>query len=220
MTKPTEPAKTSRRGFYAAGLAGVAAAVAALYVIGGQNGNIAGGESCSAALVSAQAAAPHAKGEVAAFLPASQPLDLSGLTFKGPDDQPVTIADFSGRTVLMNLWATWCAPCRKEMPALDELEAELGNAGFEVVAVNLDRGGPEKPKAFLDEIGVGHLAYYHDASNTLLKDLRKVARATGLPTTILISPDGCEVGTMYGPAEWASGEAKTLINSAIQRPET
>jgi thiol-disulfide isomerase/thioredoxin len=219
MTKPTEPAKTSRRSYYAAGLAGVVAAVAALYVINGQNGNNAGNESCSAALVSAEAAAPHAKGDVAAFLPASQPLDLSGLTFQGPDDQPVTMASFKDRTVLLNLWATWCAPCRKEMPALDELQADLGNESFEVVAVNLDRGGPEKPKAFLSDIGVGHLAYYSDASNGLLKDLRKVARATGLPTTILISPDGCEVGTMYGPAEWASGEAKALINAAMGKPE-
>ncbi|WP_428521677.1 thiol:disulfide interchange protein TlpA [Roseibium sp.] len=219
MTKPTEPAKSSNRKLYAAGLAGAVAAVAALYVINGQNGNIGGGESCSAALVSAEAVAPHAKGEVAAFLPASQPLDLSNLTFLSPDDQPITMADFEGRTVLLNLWATWCAPCRKEMPALDELQAELGNADFEVVAVNLDRGGPEKPKAFLEEIGVGNLAYYHDAKNGLLKDLRKVARATGLPTTILISPDGCEVGTMYGPAEWASGEAKALINASMTKPE-
>ena len=214
MTKPTDPARTSRRGLYAAGFAGAVAALAALYVIGGQNGNIAGGESCSLALASAEAASPYATGEVAAFLPASAPLDLSGLTFKGPDDQPVTLAEFKDRTILVNLWATWCAPCRKEMPALDELQADLGDDSFEVVAVNLDRGGPEKPKAFLEEIGVGHLAYYHDSSNKLLQDLRKVARATGLPTTILVSPDGCEVGTMYGPAEWASGEAKSLIQAS------
>ncbi|MEP3045368.1 MAG: TlpA disulfide reductase family protein [Roseibium sp.] len=219
MTKPTEPAKSSKRGIIAAGLAGAVAAVAALYVIAGPNGNIASGESCSAALASAQLAAPHAKGEVAAFLPASQPLDLKNLTFNGPDDQTVTMADFEGRTVLLNLWATWCAPCRKEMPALDELQADLGNETFEVVAVSLDRGGPDKPKDFLNEIGVSHLTFYQDSSNGLLKDLRKVARATGLPTTILISSDGCEVGTMYGPAEWASGEAKALIRATMGRPE-
>jgi len=216
MTKPTEPAKASRRGLFAAGLAGAVAAVAALYVIVGPNGNIAGAQSCTAALASAEAAKPFAKGEVAAFIPANQPLDLQNLTFLGDDGAPVTIADFKDRTILLNLWATWCAPCRKEMPALDELQADLGGDDFEVVAVSLDRGGPDKPKAFLEEIGVGNLAYFQDGTNKLLMDLRKVARATGLPTTILIGPQGCEIGTMYGPAEWASGEAKTLIKSAMR----
>jgi thiol-disulfide isomerase/thioredoxin len=216
MTKPTEPAKASRRGLAAAGLAGAVAAVAALYVIVGPNGNIAGSQSCTAALAAADAAGPHATGEVAAFLPASQPLDLQALSFLGKDGAPMTLADFGGRTVLLNLWATWCAPCRKEMPALDQLQTDLGGDDFEVVAVNLDRGGPDKPEAFLAEIGVSNLAFYQDSSNRLLKDLRKVARATGLPTTILIGPEGCEVGTMYGPAEWASGEAKTLISSAMK----
>lgn len=216
MTKPTEPAKASRRGIVAAGLAGAVAAVAALYVIVGPNGNIAGAQSCSAALASAAATKPFAKGEVAAFLPASQPLDLQNLTFLDSDGNPRTMADFKDKTVLLNLWATWCAPCRKEMPALDELQADMGGDDFEVVAVSLDRGGPDKPKAFLEEIGVGNLAFYQDSTNKLLNDLRKVARATGLPTTILIAPEGCEVGTMYGPAEWASGEAKALIESSMR----
>lgn len=214
MNKPTEPAKSSRRGLVAAGLAGAVAALAALYVIAGPDGNIASAQSCSAALSAAASAKPFAKGEVAAFLPASQPLDLINLTFQGPEGAPMSMADFKDKTVLLNLWATWCAPCRKEMPALDQLQADLGDPTFEVVAVNLDRGGPDKPKAFLDEIGVSNLTYYQDSSNGLLKALRRVSRATGLPTTILIDPDGCEVGTMYGPAEWASGEAKALIQSA------
>jgi thiol-disulfide isomerase/thioredoxin len=149
MTKPTEPAKAPRRGLVAAGLAGAVAAVAALYVIVGPNGNIGGSQSCSAALAAAKAAAPHATGEVAAFLPAQQPLGPQDLAFLDDDGRKVTLADFRDRTVLVNLWATWCAPCRKEMPALDELQAEMGSETFEVVAVNLDRGGPEKPKAFL-----------------------------------------------------------------------
>ncbi|TYC52595.1 TlpA family protein disulfide reductase [Rhodobacterales bacterium] len=214
MTKPTEPAKRSRGGVYAAGVAGALAAVAALYVIAGPDGNIASAKSCSRTLEAASAVKPHAKGEVAAFIPASQPLDLDALVFKGPDGETVQMSDFGGKTVLLNLWATWCAPCRKEMPALDALEADMGGEDFEVVAVNLDRGGPEKPVAFLDEIGVTHLDLYQDSSNDVLKELRKVARATGLPTTILVSPEGCEVGTMYGPAEWASGEAKDLILAA------
>lgn len=219
MNEPTEPAKRPRRGIFAAGLAGAVAAVAALYVIAGPDGNIAGAHSCTAALNSAAAAKPFAKGDVAAFLPASVPLNLENLNFKGPNDEQVTMVDFKDKTVLLNLWATWCAPCRAEMPALDELQADLGSDKFEVVAVSLDRGGPGKPKDFLEEIGVSHLTFYQDSSNGLLKDLRKVARATGLPTTILIGPEGCEIGTMYGPAEWASGEAKALIQSAMGKPE-
>ncbi|WP_305986676.1 TlpA disulfide reductase family protein [Roseibium sp. MMSF_3544] len=214
MNKPTEPSKSSRRGLIAAGLAGAVAAVAALYVIAGPNGNIASAQSCSAALTAAASAKPFAKGEVAAFIPASQPLDLTELSFKGPDGEPITLADFKDKTVLLNLWATWCAPCRKEMPALDQLQADLGDQSFEVVAVSLDRGGPGKPKDFLEEINVTNLTFYQDSSNDLLQDLRKVSRATGLPTTILLDPEGCEIGTMYGPAEWASGEAKKLIQSA------
>ncbi len=215
MTNLEEPAKRSRRGLFAAGIAGAVAAVAALYVIAGPDGNITSAQSCSIALEAAEAAQPFATGEVAAFLPAKQPLDLTALTFQGPNGQPVTMADFKDRTVLLNLWATWCAPCRKEMPALNDLEVALGSDEFEVVAVSLDRGGPAKPKGFLDEIGVDRLTFYQDSSNGLLKDLRQVARATGLPTTILIGPEGCEIGTMYGPAEWASGEAKALINSVM-----
>ena len=220
MNEPTEPAKHPRRGIFAAGLAGAVAAVAALYVIAGPDGNMTGAHSCSAALASASASKPFAKGDVAAFLPASAPLNMEQLTFKGPDDAPVTMADFKDKTVLLNLWATWCAPCRAEMPALDELQADMGSDDFEVVAVSLDRGGPGKPKDFLQEIGVSHLTFYQDSSNGLLKDLRKMARATGLPTTILIGPEGCEIGTMYGPAEWASGEAKALIKSAMGKPAT
>ncbi len=215
MTKPPESGQRPKRRLFAVALAGAAAALAAVYVIAGQNGNLVGAQSCQLELASAKAAKPFAKGEVAAFLPAQKPLDLSELTFKGADGGPVSMSDFKDRTVLLNLWATWCAPCRKEMPALDQLQADMGNDTFEVVAVNLDRGGPEKPKAFLDDIGVNRLGFYSDKSNKLLNDLRKKARATGLPTTILVGPSGCEIGTMYGPAEWASGEAKALITAAL-----
>ncbi|MTI44033.1 thiol-disulfide isomerase/thioredoxin [Roseibium hamelinense] len=215
MTKPTDSGPSSRRGVFAAGLAGAVAALAAVYVIAGPNGNTANGESCKIALQAAAAAKPFATGEVAAFLPAQKPLGLSEIAFLGPHDELLKMSDFAGKTVLLNLWATWCAPCRKEMPALDKLQADLGSEEFEVVAVNLDRGGPEKPKAFLQEIGVSRLGYYHDSSNRLLQDLRAKARATGLPTTILIGPEGCEIGTMYGPAEWADSDAVNLIRAAM-----
>ncbi|ADZ68562.1 thiol:disulfide interchange protein TlpA [Polymorphum gilvum] len=214
MTTPTNGSARSRRPLLAVGLVAVVAAVAGVYVIGGRDGNTGGGKSCAAALAAAAAVKPFATGEVAAFLPAQKPLALADLAFTDDAGKPMTIADFSGRMVLLNLWATWCAPCRKEMPALDRLQQQLGGENFEVVTVNLDRGGADKPKAFLAEIGVSNLAYYADPTNGLFNDLRAKARATGLPTTILVDPAGCEIGTMYGPAEWDSDEAKALIGAA------
>lgn len=216
MTKPTEPGQRPKRRLIAAGIAGTAAVLAAVYVIVGPHGNTDDTQSCALEMELAEQTRPFATGEVAAFRPAERPLGLSDLTFDGPDGNPVRIGDFEDRTILLNLWATWCAPCRKEMPALDKLQAEMGSGDFKVVAVNLDRGGPGKPKAFWKEIGVSRLDYYSDASNGLLKDLKAKARATGLPTTILVGPSGCEIGTMYGPAEWASDEAKALLTAAMK----
>ncbi|WP_417677765.1 thiol:disulfide interchange protein TlpA [Roseibium sp.] len=216
MTKPPEPGQRSNRRLIAAGIAGTAAVLAAVYVIVGPHGNTDDTQSCALEMALAEKTAPFATGEVAAFRPAERPLALSELTFNDPDGNPVSIGDFKDRTILLNLWATWCAPCRKEMPALDELQADMGGEDFQVVAVNVDRGGPEKPKAFWKEIGVSRLDYYSDASNGILKDLKAKARATGLPTTILVGPSGCEIGTMYGPAEWASGEAKALVTAALK----
>ncbi len=216
MTKSTEPAPRPRRGLIAAGAAGALAVVAAVYVIAGPDGNSNSAQGCALSLETAKAVKPLATGEVAAFLPAQNPLSLQEMAFKSDDGSVTTVADFKGKSILMNLWATWCAPCRKEMPALDELQATLGSEDFEVVAVSLDRGGEEKPRAFLTEIGVEELGFYHDGTNKLLTDLRSKGRGTGLPTTILIGRDGCEVGTMYGPAEWASGEARALVDAALK----
>ena len=214
MTTPNEPRARTARPIVLAGVAGILAVIGAVYVIGLPGGNSPAGESCKASLETAAGLKELATGEVAAFLPAQKPLSLADLSFAAPDGSKVSIGDMKGKTLLVNLWATWCAPCRKEMPALDELQKEMGGADFEVVAVNLDRGGPDKPKAFLEEIGVTNLAYYSDATNKVFNDLRTKARATGLPTTLLVSPEGCELGTLYGPAEWASPDAKALITAA------
>jgi len=216
MTQPTDPGQRPKRRLIAGGIAGTAAVLAAVYVIVGPHGNTDDTQSCALEMALAEQTRPFATGEVAAFRPAERPLSLSELTFDGPDGKPVRIADFRDRTILLNLWATWCAPCRKEMPALDDLQGDMGNEEFQVVTVNLDRGGPEKPKAFLEEIGVNRLDYYSDAGNGILKDLKAKARAPGLPTTILVGPAGCEIGTMYGPAEWASDEAKKLVTAALK----
>ena len=115
----------------------------------------------------------------------------------------------------MNLWATWCVPCRKEMPTLDALEGKLGGPGFEVVAVNIDTRDPNKPRQFLNEIGVQKLTYYSDPSAKVFQDLKEIGRAFGMPTTVLVDREGCEIGTIAGPAEWASDDAVKLIQAAL-----
>ena len=140
---------------------------------------------------------------------------LAGIAFKGPDGAETSLASFAGKTVLLNLWATWCVPCRTEMPALDGLEAALGGEDFTVAAVNIDLGDPARAKDFLDEIGVEHLAFYSDPTSALFLDLKKRGLAFGLPVTLLIDGNGCRIGSVEGPAAWDSKDAQALIKAAI-----
>ena len=150
-------------------------------------------------------------GSVAAFVfkPARPQVD-SG-PFKTADGKEISLADWKGRVVLVNLWATWCAPCREEMPYLDQLQRELGSDQFEVVALSIDRGGPDKAKKFLAEVGATSLKFYHDPEAKAGFALM----AIGMPTTLLIDREGREVGRLVGPAEWHSADAKNLIKAAI-----
>ncbi|BCH22666.1 thiol:disulfide interchange protein TlpA [Mesorhizobium sp. L-8-3] len=172
-------------------------------------------KACALKADKAKALASAAVGQVAAMLPADPPQSLKGLSFNGPDGKPMTLADRAGKTLLVNLWATWCAPCRAEMPALDALQKEMGSDRFEVVAINIDTGDDTKPKKFLGETGVTALGYYRDATMGVFEDLKKRALALGLPVTLLIDPEGCLLANMNGPAEWASDDAKRLIGTAI-----
>ena len=131
-------------------------------------------------------------------------------------DSPWAKADWRGRTVLLNLWATWCVPCRKEMPALDALEAKLGGPAFQVVAINIDTRDLDKPKSWLKDTGIDRLTYYADPSAKVFQELKVVGRATGMPTTLLVDPAGCEIATLAGPAEWASNDAVKLVTAALK----
>jgi thiol-disulfide isomerase/thioredoxin len=216
-----------------AGLAGAGIGLAGVYGITGLTGNPTGldvvsnaapeapksaaqSHECEGALTRAKAAAPFTRGEVAAVNIAKSPLKLPALSFKDASGNDKSLADFHGRVVLLNLWATWCVPCRKEMPALDALEQKLGGPDFQVVAVNIDTRDAEKPKAFLNEIGVKKLAYYADPNAKTFQDLKAIGRAFGMPTTLLVDPAGCEIGTIAGPAEWASPDAVKLIEAAVK----
>lgn len=171
---------------------------------------------CAAKAGKARAIGDAATGEVAAMLPADPPQSLKGLAFTSPDGKRMTLADHAGKTLLVNLWATWCAPCRAEMPALNALEKEKGGDTFEVVAVNVDTGGDEKPKKFLSEIGVDTLKLYRDNTMNVFNDLKTRGLALGLPVTLLVDGDGCLLAHMNGPAEWASPDAAKLIEAAVR----
>jgi thiol-disulfide isomerase/thioredoxin len=211
-----QPTRPYRRRFamIALGCAvGVVAGLAAVYGIGAMQRNPADA-SCKPAAELAKRLAPLARGEVAAVGIASEPRRLPELTFTGADGKPRALADFQGKTVLLNLWATWCVPCRKEMPALDALQARLGSDKFEVVAVNIDTRNLDKPKTWLQEVGITKLGYYADPSAKVFQELKAIGKAFGMPTTLLVDPEGCELGALAGPAEWASDDAVKLIEAA------
>jgi thiol-disulfide isomerase/thioredoxin len=130
------------------------------------------------------------------------------------DGKPMSLADFKGRVVLVNFWATWCGPCVAEMPALDRLQAQLGGEDFAVVTLSEDRN-PAVIAPFYETHGLDHLKRYHDPSGA-------VSRAfgiRGLPTSVLIDRQGREVGRLEGPAEWDSSEALALLRHFIgQQP--
>jgi thiol-disulfide isomerase/thioredoxin len=157
--------------------------------------------------------APLAKGELAALQVASEPRRAEQLVFERDGGGKVTVADFKGRPILLNLWATWCAPCRAEMPTLDRLQAASGDSSFEVVAVNVDTARLEKRAAFLDSVGAKTLARYADPSGDAFETMRKAGRALGLPVTLVIDKDGCEVAAVEGGAKWDSAEAKALVEA-------
>lgn len=188
-----------------------------VYGIGGFMRNAQAQTQCAPAVDLARRISPLVKGEVAALTMATAPLQIPDLAFQDAEGKTRKLSEWKGRTVLVNLWATWCVPCRKEMPALDKLQQTLGDKDFEVVAINIDTRDPEKPKAFLKEAGLTTLAYFHDQKAKVFQDLKSTGRALGMPTSVLIDGAGCEIGTIAGPAEWASDDAIKLIKAATAK---
>jgi len=207
-----ENSKRLRRIGLAGGVAAIAA-VAAVAVLYGKAPATGKAEAdCPASSRSASARlAPLARGEIAALNVEPNPKRATALAFNGPDGRKLTLQDFRGRTMVLNLWATWCVPCRAEMPALDRLEAQAGAPDFEVVAVNVDTARLDRPKAFLDEIGVKALTRYADPSADAFENLRLAGKALGLPTSLLIDKDGCELGVVAGPVNWGSDDALKVV---------
>ena len=152
-----------------------------------------------------------ATGPLAAFLVKADRPAVPDLSFRDAQGTEIRLSKWLGRVVLVNLWATWCAPCRKEMPALADLQKQLGSDDFEVVALSIDRKGLAASAAFLKETGADTLGLYIDETSKALHSLQ----ALGLPVTVLIDRHGREIGRLLGPAEWSSDEAIALIKAAI-----
>jgi thiol-disulfide isomerase/thioredoxin len=199
----------------AAGLAGFGA----VYVMAGGADNGAprrerlaqAAASTPAELPSGPGANPLSVGQMAAFVFKKAPENIAEFPFQDKDGKARTLKEWGGKVVLLNLWATWCAPCRKEMPSLDRLQSELGSDKFEVVAVSADKTGIDGAKKFLDQIKVARLGVYADPTVRIHSGLK----AIGMPASLLLDAKGREIGRLVGPAEWDSREAKALIQAAI-----
>lgn len=203
----------ARYGVAATAVAAVVLAGIYVTLAGQGNGGVAA--ECVAAEADAAALDRLVGGEVAAFQLAREPENLSALAFTSADGKPTTLAVFKGKVALVNLWATWCAPCRKEMPALDRLQEALGGDDFAVVSVSIDIGDPERPKAFLEEIGAKNLPLNTDRTTKIFEDVKAQGLAIGLPVTFLLDRNGCRLGHINGPAEWDSEDGRRLIEAAI-----
>lgn len=194
--------------FLAAAALATALVIAGIYVTFWGESNVESGNSVESLNGDLQG---FAVGEMANFAVFEAPERPDPVQFVDGDGQARSFDDWKGKVVLVNLWATWCGPCRHEMPALDRLQAELGGDEFEVLAVSLDRSGLDLPKAFYAENNIEHLGLYNDASARTGVALG----VFGMPTTVLLDREGRLLGRLVGPAEWDAPDAVALMKAAI-----
>lgn len=137
--------------------------------------------------------------------------DVSTKTFTKDDGTEGTLADYKGQVILLNFWATWCAPCRHEMPMLSELQTELGGEDFQVVTLATGRNAPPAMKKFFQEIGVDNLPLHRDPKQAIARDMAVL----GLPITVILDTNGQEIARLRGDADWSSDNAKEILRAII-----
>ncbi|TFH86334.1 TlpA family protein disulfide reductase [Billgrantia azerbaijanica] len=158
------------------------------------------------------AAAPPERAGPQSFLLWEDPRNVPDVDFEDGDGNSLTLSAFEGKLILLNVWATWCGPCREEMPTLDALQAELGGEDFAVVVLSIDRKGIEVVNEFYQEVGIEHLARYVDKTGMASADLG----AVGIPTTFLLDRQGREIGRLVGEAEWDTPEMIGFLADTIE----
>ncbi|WP_062232130.1 thiol:disulfide interchange protein TlpA [Aureimonas sp. N4] len=213
---PSQPPQTPKRGTKGivglALLAGVLAGALGVYVMETRSGNASVAGTCPLKDGLRQSLDKAAHGEVAAVALLDQPIDVSHLAFKDANGQATSLGAMKGQSLLVNLWATWCAPCRAEMPALDELEKTAGDESFAVVPINIDMGDVAKPKGFYEETKLTALPFFRDETMGVFNELKKASVAVGLPVTLLVDAEGCAQAAINGPAHWSSPDALALVD--------
>lgn len=211
------PSRLWRLGVLTAVAVGIATAL--WWSNGGVTNNLFGGSggSCTADPAVRERIDQAAAGELAAFRATAEGRDHNDLRFQSPEGQTVGFAALPEKVRLVNFWASWCAPCRAEMPALSAIEEKFGGKNFEVTTINLDIGddGIGKARQFIAETGTGNLPLYADQTFKSFDTLKQKGVAIGLPATLLLSPKGCEWGVLAGPAEWDTPDGHGLIEAAI-----
>ncbi len=197
-------------------LASAAVALVLTLIVG--NFMPAQAKQCDAQVVKGQKIDAAAVGLLAALTGTGEGRGYADMAFKDEAGKPLTIADFAGKKLLVNFWASWCVPCRAEMPALDRLAAEYNSDQFMVLPINLDlgEGGLAKAEKFLADEKLANLPLYADSSFTAFERLKQQAVAIGLPATLLLDEKGCELAVLQGPAEWDTTDGKNVIDTLIE----
>jgi len=164
----------------------------------------------------AEGLAPYLAGDMRGVVLHETPVASSELPFRLMDDSEGSLADYAGQYVLLNFWATWCAPCRHEMPSLNALQQELGGEDFQVVTLATGRNPPQAIRRFFDEEGITDLTTYRDINQQIAREMGVL----GLPITVILNPEGQEIGRLRGDADWFSDEAVALMRAVIAQPES
>lgn len=212
-TSQPKPAGRNLRALAGLGVAVAGVAIASWIYLG----NAATAKSCPVQAAQAQIVDAAAVGELAALNGTGEGRGYADMAFKSADGTAMTLGDFSGKALLVNFWASWCVPCREEMPALDAIATQYNSDKFQVVPINLDigEGGLAKAEEFLAEGKFENLPLYADNTFAAFERLKREAVAVGLPATLLLDPEGCELAVLQGPAEWNSRDGKAVIEALI-----
>jgi thiol-disulfide isomerase/thioredoxin len=215
MTDPkpyARPSLTPRRVLTLAAISAAVALVLTLII-----GNVAAPRAteCPVRAEAAEAIATAAAGELAAMIGTGKGRSYADMAFADEAGTPMTIADFKGKKLLVNFWASWCGPCRAEMPALDAIAEKYNSETFEVLPLNTGETQPEKAKEFLAEGGFKHLKLFADTRFALLERLKTTAVSAGLPATVLLDEAGCELAVLQGPAEWNTPDGHKVVETLI-----